>query len=101
MPKVPEMKLESRMVTPMTARLVRGITDYGSFRQKSSARQQARCAPSPLVGEGGGGGSELGEDVGSCPSLHHPHPQPLPTRGRGVQPNRGAVAPPNCLRRAR
>jgi hypothetical protein len=25
MPKVPEMKLESRMVTPMTARLVRGI----------------------------------------------------------------------------
>jgi 16S rRNA (guanine966-N2)-methyltransferase len=36
--------------------------------------------PSPLVGEGKGGGYFIG-----IPRSWHPHPQPLPTRGRGVQ----------------
>src|SRR5712671_2061933 len=39
-------------------------------------------APSPLVGEGWGGGSCRGAQ--SAPLLD-PHPRPLPTRGRGEE----------------
>jgi precorrin-6B C5,15-methyltransferase / cobalt-precorrin-6B C5,C15-methyltransferase len=38
-------------------------------------------APSPLAGEGRGGGSRGYDEA----QPHHPHPCPLPTRGRGTQ----------------
>ncbi len=44
---------------------------------------QAPSSPSPLVGEGRGGGS--GDHDEAVPDLHDPHPRPLPTRGRGEQ----------------
>jgi tRNA pseudouridine32 synthase / 23S rRNA pseudouridine746 synthase len=40
---------------------------------------QAGCVPSPLVGEGQGGGSS-----GGASHLDHPPPQPSPTRGEGA-----------------
>src|SRR5437764_9310514 len=47
---------------------------------------QTRSAPSPLVGEGWGGGWYR------CVRSHSPHPQPLPTR----DPTRGRGAHRDC-----
>ena len=47
---------------------------------RSTIEPQARSAPSPLVGEGWGGGS----CCDGRPCNDDPHPPPLPTRGRGV-----------------
>ena len=47
-----------------------------------SVVRQTQSAPSPLVGEGWGGGSSLLHAFLSANC--HPHPQPLPTRGRGT-----------------
>jgi thiamine biosynthesis lipoprotein len=48
-------------------------------RNGAALGRQARCAPTPLVGEGWGGGWCV--CAGASP--HDPHPQPHPTRGRG------------------
>src|SRR5262249_39440535 len=58
------------------------------FRTRSCEREErrTRSAPSPLVGEGWGGGGACGKRGAQS---RDPHPQPLPTRGRGAQPVRG------------
>jgi DNA ligase 1 len=49
-------------------------------RGEAHTAPQTRCAPSPLVGEGWGGGS-----AASSEPVAHPPPCPSPTRGEGTQ----------------
>src|SRR5262249_40824666 len=53
-------------------------------RELESVQRRTRSAPSPLVGEGWGGGVvQRDSDGATCEGIALPPPQPLPTRERG------------------
>ena len=78
----------------LTTRFPDSVSSARSRREIEEGKAARLSSPSPLVGEGRGGGS--GNLASARDPLPQPLPQPLPTRGRGATTLPAFVPPQLC-----